>query len=188
MKLSSKAVSVCIIVSLLVFSTVADAKPIYSPIETPDHPALQIMKWVDKESPIQTGENVTVYVNITNFGKSPAYNITINEPFFSDFSVDLVTGFEPAKWVVIGTNASISYSYSFTFEKPGNYLIEATTAFYTDSDQNSYKARSGIIDLEVIKGAPPISLEDEWRQIFLMLGSILALPIVWLLLKKFVIE
>ncbi len=170
-------------------SAQTSAIPVHSDDEGPPYPSLQIFKTINIEDEIiQVGTELQVSVNITNFGGRSALNVSLIEPVLQNFTISNLQGYDPKNWIRIDPGASVSYSFLFTINKPGNYTIEPTTASYADEDQNEYSAKSGFFDLHVIKGNPPVSMDEEWKQAFIQMGVILALPIIWLLLKKYVID
>ncbi len=181
---------ISIILFLMLTSTVhTNALPVYSEKEGPPYPSLQIIKWIDvTEDHVKVGQTINVYVNITNFGGSAAFNVTIVEPIFQNFSISNLEGYNPKNWVRMDPGASVFYSFQFAFEKAGNYTIEPTTAQYTDAELNDYSSKSGFFDLKVLKGNPPISKKDEWKFAFSLMGGFIALPVIWLIAKKYIID
>ncbi len=180
---------IALVFIFIIHSINTSAIPIHSKDEGPPYPALQIFKTINVEDDlIQVGTEIQVSVNMTNFGGKTAINVSLVEPVLQNFTISNLKGYDPKNWIKIGPGASVSYSFSFVIEKPGNYTIEPTTATYLDENQNEYSAKSGFFELNVIKGKPPVSLDEEWRMAFIQMGSILALPIIWLLLKKYVID
>lgn len=185
-----KITMVFVLIAIFLMNTSqSSAIPIYSEKEGPPYPALQIFKTINiEEDIIQVGTEIQVNVNITNFGGKAALNVSLVEPVFENFTISNLKGYDPKTWIRINPGASLSYSFSFAIQKEGNYTIEATTASYVDSEMNEYSAKSGFFDLQVIKGTPPVSKNEEWRLAFTQMGAILAVPIIWLILKKFVID
>jgi hypothetical protein len=179
-----------VILSLIIVTTVISTsgqQPVYSePVEESPFPALQIKKWISTETRIQPFTNVTVYVNITNFGNHNAYNLTIDEPTFEDWTVLKLVNYEEANWVQVDAEATLSYSYTFQFSREGNFVIENTKITYYDENSTQYESRSGDIFMEVFIIPPPPSLREQWQQLLLICSIIVALPIVLALIRKYV--
>lgn len=174
------------LLAVLMLQPVTEAVPIRAdlPGDIPA-PSLQIMKWVSTYDQIEPGQDFSVYVNITNFGKYAAYNLTIDEPSFANFTIDTIKNYEEHKWITIYPNATFSYLYTFKFEREGDFTIGATSVDYTDINGSAYSAISQPITITVSVTPPPITKTVQWRILGIWMGAIIALPLITFLLKKY---
>ena len=114
MKTRSKFVIITLLSFMLLNGAIADGVS-EEHAGVVDAPALQVKKVVNVVDRIEPGYEVNITVNITNFGSFPAYNLTIEEPSFQNFTVKNLVGFDEHKWIRVDPNATFSYGYSFTF-------------------------------------------------------------------------
>ena len=154
---------ILIIISFSIHNS--QAKKIYGEQGEHDFPFLEIVK-SSSETETLLGNTITVNVNITNWSDYAAFNLTVNEPLFSDWAYSTFNGWDEYIWVEIDAGASISYSYNMTVKNEGKYTIAATNIDYLDENSTSFNVRSQEIPITVFVTEPPISQDEIWRNIF----------------------
>lgn len=161
--------------------TISPSSAVYG--DPPEEPVLQIFKFVDKNE-VELGKNITVHVNITNWSEYSLYNLTIDEPLFSDWTYTDFQGFDDYVWVEVKSGGSISYSYTMKIISEGNYTIRPTTIEYVDSNGTEYNSRSGSLPVNVFIGDPIVDNSELWQNILTWSLLILILPIVLLVVNR----
>ncbi|MDH5403294.1 MAG: hypothetical protein OEZ01_17495 [Candidatus Heimdallarchaeota archaeon] len=179
-------IALTVIIMLNFASVPSYADPIYSPVpEDLKRPALQIQKWVDADE-IEINDEMTVHVNISNWSAYVAYNLTIEEPSFNNYTITSVKGFDRYQWVEFGQNVSVYYNYTFTYEFSGNFSIAPTAIDFVDVNGTKYYAISSSIPVFVYIREPPAPATLVWRDLFLLSTAMLLIPIAVLLMNKYV--
>lgn len=150
-------------------------------------PTLSIQKWVSNTD-VLVNEKITVYVNITNYGRAYAFNLSIDEPIFSDWVISDLIGWDEYEWLQVGQGGSIFYQYTTTITLEGEFLIQETVIEYEDINGSRYKARSTSIALtvsEVERVAERATLDEKWVVIFQLTTGLIFIPLVVILSKRF---
>jgi len=173
------------IMILLINSAISSSAVIYGDPPSEDRPVIQVKK---KLSAVQVhlGDNVTVYLNITNWSTKTAFNLSITEPIFNNWSITEFLGYDVYLWAEIQPMGSISYQYSMTPIAEGNYTVKGTEINYVDENGTSYLARSADNDLYVFTQEPILDFSERWNTILLMSTLIVTVPIVLLMLNRWV--
>jgi len=189
MKKFSRALAFSMLVFLMLGAFNTEAKVVSEDLQTKvPFPSLKIEKWINASERIEPDQVVTVHVNITNVGLKTAYNLSVSEPSFENFSVLNVNGYDGRNWVEMAPNATYSYDFSMKFVKEGIYTIERTTITYQDAADMSYTAYSGFFKLDVTKVEVPVSTLDQWKSMAVWLLLILVIPGVLYLINKYAFE
>ena len=169
---------------LLNTTLTSSADTVYGPPPSEDKPVLQVLKWVDDRS-VHLGENITIHVNITNWSSVSAYNLSITEPIFNNWSRTDFLGYDNYVWVEIKSGGSISYDYSMTMNVEGNYSLKATIINYVDENTTSYLAQSSDIPINIYVTEILYDFSPIWQNIFWMASIIILVPIILLAINKF---
>ncbi len=168
---------------LLINSSIPSSAVIYGSPPTEDRPILQVKKTISDDQ-IHLGNNITVYLNITNWSSKTAFNLSISEPIFNNWSITEFLGYDNYIWTEIQPMASISYQYSMTLVAEGNYTVKGTSINYVDENGTSYGARSADKDLYIYIDAPLPDYSERWNTILLMSVLVIAVPVVLLFLNR----
>ena len=160
---------------LLINSAISSSAVIYGPPPSEDRPVLQVKKTLSDDQ-VHLGDNVTVYLNITNWSTKIAFNLSITEPIFNNWSITEFVGYDNYIWTEIQPMGSISYQYQMTLLAEGNYTVKGTVINYVDENSTSYVARSADLDLYVFTVEPLPDYSERWGTILLMSSLILRCP------------
>lgn len=171
----------------LIGTSVQSSGVIYGPPPSEDRPVLQVRKTLSDDQ-VYLGNNVTVYLNITNWSTKTAFNLSITEPIFNNWSITDFIGYDNYIWTEIQPLGSISYQYQMTLLAEGNYTIKGTVIDYVDENGTSYVARSADIDLFVFTEEPLPDFTERWNTILLMSTLIIAVPVMLLLLNNWLFK
>ena len=154
--------------------------------EAPDDgvPILSVLKWSSAEE-VELGQNITIYVNITNWSDQSAYNLTIDEPKISDWAKANFTDYDDYVFTRVDSGASIFYQYTMTMRNEGNYTVEPTLIRYLDFNGTQYSAFSTFIPINVFIIPPALELGELWQNIFWLSTLFMGLPISVLLYNKY---
>ncbi len=172
---------------LLINSAISSSAVIYGPPPSEDRPVLQVKKTMSDDQ-VHLGNNVTVYLNITNWSTKIAFNLSITEPIFNNWSITEFLGYDNYVWTEIQPMASISYQYSMTLLAEGNYTVKGTEINYVDENGTSYVARSADKDLYVFIIAPLPDYSERWGTVLMMSTLIIAVPVVLLLTNRWLFK
>lgn len=140
-------------------------------------PVLQVLKWTSDDQ-VQLGDEITVFVNITNWSDQIAYNLTIKEPLFANWSRTDFKGYEDYVFTKIASGASVTYQYTMTLLNEGNYIIEPTEITYYNENSTVFHARSSFSSLLIYIEEPIESFDAYWKNILLMTVLFILLPII----------
>ncbi len=157
--------------------------PLYGDPPEDERPLLQILKWAS-ETELKVDENITVHVNITNWSLKTAFNLTIIEPRFSEWTVNNIQTYEKYIYVVVEPNASIYYEYTFQIKNEGDYVIHPTTIDYFDENNYPYFATTYHIELSTYQEEPLVDISDLWENILQISAVIVLIPIVILIVNR----
>ena len=166
---------------LLPFSS--SATPAYGDPPEEQQSIVQVLKWAS-ETQIVIGENITVFVNITNWSDEIAYNLEITEPFFNDWAFTLLNGFEAFDWVELGSGGSVYYEYTIEMKSHGNYTIEPTTIEYTNVNSTEFFATSAFIPLTVLEVEPQVEFNVLWLNVLWASLAFVMVPVVILITNQ----
>ncbi|MCS4542333.1 MAG: DUF11 domain-containing protein [Euryarchaeota archaeon] len=132
-----------------------------SKLSIPVFPELGIIKKVNR-SIVEVDDSVTVTVTFKNFGPIPAKNVRVFEIMPPNFV--LTTG--KTYWDGnLDVNQSVTYRYSLTALKVGDYELPPTRAIFSD-EKGQYETSSGSITGYVKKKELLPSLAKWFRDIF----------------------
>ena len=152
-------------------------------------PVLRVKKWIDEpRSQVLPGDSITIFVNITNFGKSSAFDLTIDEPIFQTFAAEYSIPYESHFWAEVESNSSIFYSFSFSFAKIGTYSIESTVVTFSDENGTKLTSSSNYLPVDVIETVILVNEDSAWFAIFIWMLLLLFLPVIAYLINRFFFE
>jgi len=183
--LMKRLVVFSIIVTILLVSTVSTtASPIYGEKPAGDGPTLVVQKWLSKDQ-ILLGQNVTVFVNITNVSNFYANNLTIREPTFNNFIIKSKVNYERYTYTQLGKGAVLTYNYTIIPESDGTFSVEPTQIDYYGSSGAQYRATSSNHEFTVLLQKPAPSTNYLWRNIMWLSIIFVAIPMVIYFYNRF---
>ncbi len=183
-RLYIKFLFIAIVSLIIVNSTGAAIGGIYGEPPQDGAAVLQVLKWASDDE-ITLGAEITVFVNITNWSDYDAFNLTIDEPIFSNWSITEFVGYDEYVFTKIAAGSSIYYQYTMKLINDGNYTIEPTVVNYVDINSTQFMAKSSYIPLLIITEEAKKELSDYWNDIFLMAAIFVLIPIAIRLLYKY---
>ncbi len=149
-------------------------------------PALRLIKEIEKDR-ISPGENITIILEITNNGNSTAYNVSIEEPEYPEWSI-VKARYATLKFAEIRVNATTRLNYTLQVLKEGEYTIESTIATFEDENGTSYTSYSNTVKLVVSYLPPPPSYFFEWSMTLLLMLSVFVIIIGTKFLRNWLIS
>lgn len=176
-----------ILSTLLIFSYTSTAQvvSIDSEVPTGDGPVIQVRKWTSQEG-LLLGDQLTIFVNITNWSEYNAYNLSINEPSFNNATFNYISGYEEYEYVELGPTGSVSYEYTLEPVNEGNYSVLPTEVRYYDRNNTEYNARSHFISFFVYEETPPVDKSELWGDVFWLSTLVLSVPIALFAVNKYI--
>jgi hypothetical protein len=174
-----------LLTGMTLFPHLASGVPIYGDPPVGDTPLLQIEKWAS-DTDFRLGTSTTVRVNITNWSTQSAYNLTISEPRFSEWSAKEISGYEEYEYDIVDQDGSIYYEYEIVIQNDGFYTIHPTVITYFDADGFDYIAKSYHIDLNVFSVDPPLDDSEVWGRVLNISLLIIMVPIIALTVNRYV--
>ena len=159
-------------------TTMAVEKP------TPAFGALDVSKYIEKTE-LRVGEQTIALVNITNYGNTSAYNVTIEEPKTPGGVIKLEN--TPHIYFIeeLKPNASYVYYFQFKLVDEEKVFIPPTKITWNDINGTEYEASSQGYFLSPVVEKQQTSEGRYWLYLSLISATIIALPTIPFLLIRY---
>ena len=146
----------------------------------PPYPALHVWKYFNntEDNPIKPNEVLHVQVNITNFGNSSAYNLTVVESAYGEYSGKELSEPRLYNWTRLDRNSSVLFDYYLTFPYDGLFRIGKTEITYYDENNTQYKVKTRYFMIEVKSEKILPDLSDLWLNVLWLNIAVIVIPVL----------
>ncbi len=157
--------------NLSVSATMAVEKPI------PAFGALDVSKYIEKTE-LKVGEQTIALVNITNYGNTSAFNVTIEEPVTPKGVIRLENTPHIDFIAELKPNSSYVYYFQFKLIEEEKVFIPPTKITWNDINGTNYEASSQGYFLSPLIKEQQTSAGRYWLYLSLISAGIIALPAI----------
>ncbi len=179
---STRAKLSTVVLLVILFANLSASTAVEKP--TPAFGALDVSKYIEKTE-LKIGEQTIALVNVTNYGNSSAYNVTIAEPITpkgvlrleNTPHIDFIEELKP--------NASYVYYFQFKLVEDENVFIPPTRITWYDINGTKYEASSQGYFLSPLVEKQQTSEGRYWLYLSLISVGIIALPAIPLLFIRY---